>query len=566
MLEEIRIQNFALIESVSLKPGPGLNLFTGETGAGKTILIGALGILKGDRAQSDYIRKGKESASVEGFFDDEKAVLRAQEAGIEARAGEGLLLKRQLHSSGKNICYVNGQRLPLSSYRQIAQGLVDIHGQNQDQGLLKASRQGQLLDRFGDLDFQEDLVHLARLFEEQKKARALLETQKEKAASANRQMDFLSYQISEIDEKDPAIDEDLHLEEESKRLSHAEDIAELSETIRQLLSSEDGALTKIYAAKEAMDKLASYQKDYEERAKDLEEVYYNLEDLAHHMADADLDLSFDPLRLDQVEKRLQDLFFLKKKYGSSIQEVLSFRDQARAQLEELENMDQEIYALEEKLRALEGDYQLVADRVHQVRLRLGKSLATDMTARLKDLHLKEASLRIGLSAKEPGPLGTDRVDFYFSPNPGEGEMLLSKIASGGELARIMLALKTILSHVDDIEVMVFDEIDTGVGGQALVSVAKYLALLARDKQVFCVSHAPQLAAFADGHFLIKKKSSQERTVSEVLWLAESDRVEEIYRMLGGQEIEGARDQAKDFLLSAQKMKGLMASSPPNKLS
>lgn len=554
MLKQLVITNFALIEHVVIDPEEGLNLLTGETGAGKTILIGALGILKGNRAQTEFIRKGTDTATVEGFFDNRQAIIQAQEVGINVDDDDGILLKREISFNGKNPCYVNGQRVPLSVYNQVAHNLLDIHGQNQEQSLLETDRQRQLLDRFGKKELTEYLPEIASIFVGKNTLMKRLDKLRSEAGTAEREMDFLRFQIAEIEEKDLSPDEEVQLNQESKQLNHAEEIIAGCEKIHQLLQDPGGALEKIYAANQQIQKMLPFNDDFELHYKLVEEMYFNLEDIAHQISHYVHDVEYDGPRLNQVEQRLQDIFHLKKKYGPSIEDVLNFQASAKRKLEGFENLDEDLQDLQVTLEKKQERYQVLSKILHQQRLAIAVVLADAITEQLKALHLNRASLRIGVENSRETKYGSDEVIFYFSPNPGEGEMPLAKVASGGEIARIMLAVKTILADVDDIDVMVFDEIDTGVGGEALISVAKNLSGLASGKQVFCVTHSPQLAAFADCHFRIEKATDKDRTKTNIKKLATEEKISELYRMLGGKEIEGAYQQAIMLIESAKKMK------------
>ncbi len=553
MLQQLSIQNYALIESLRIEPEEGLNLLTGETGAGKTIVTGALAVLTGGRATVDMIRKGEEEAFVEGFFDVEdpgKAVL-LESWGIEDPA-EGLLLRREIARRGKNRCLINGRMVPLNVYRDVGALLIDIHGQNQEQSLLRADRQLALLDRTAGPELTTLRREVASLWKERSEAAQMLEALNSHVAEDAREADFLTYQLKEIEAADLTPDEKEELERERNKLANLETLFRGTRQMVDWLTESGGVLENLGAAMEESGRLEVFDSALDEPGDVLRDAYYNLEETARDIRSYHESLDFETGRLNEIETRLADIHFLEKKYGGSVEAVLAFAEKAREQLSLIENRDEEITRWtgihKEKVRL----YGQKAEALTALRRQAAERLGEQMTGVVRRLSLPHARLEIAVTEGAPGPGGIDRVAFMFSPNPGEGLAPLARIASGGEVSRVMLGVKVILADADDIGILVFDEVDTGIGGEAIVSVAENLSRLARGKQVFCVSHAPQLAAFGDCHFRIEKRYDGSRTRTGIAKLDEAGRIGEIARMLGGEgNIEGVQDQARKMLQSAR---------------
>ncbi len=557
MLSQLIISNFALIENVIMEPESGLNVLTGETGAGKTILIGALGILRGNRAQTEYIRKGENSASVEGYFTFENFHFSSEyleNYGLSLHGEDGVLLRREISLLGKNKCYINGKMVPLTLYAEIAKKMLDIHGQNQEQSLLKSERQMQLVDRYGKQLIETLLVHVKKYYEQKKSYKEALENLKKNSASAQKEMDFLAFQIDEIDKRKLIRGEEEELRAESKYLSHLEEIVERMQRAYDSLWDTGKALENIDEACRELEKLKEYGAVYASAYAVAQDAYYNLEEVARELNSNLSGIEFDADQLNAIEERLGEINYLRKKYGTTIDEILNFREQAQTRLEQFQNLDEELEQLSVAMEKAQKEYDLQCALLHEKRMLAGQDLGKQITNRLHDLSLANAYLSVDITPAKESEKGTDRITFIFSPNVGEGARSLARIASGGEISRIMLAIKTILAKEDEIGILVFDEVDTGVGGESLVSVAKHLSALGENKQVFCVTHSPQLAAFADCHFRISKSIKEERTITNVNKLDKQAKTDEIFRMLGGEKMEGSREQAGLILESASRLK------------
>jgi DNA repair protein RecN (Recombination protein N) len=554
MLQQLIITNFALIENICIEPEPGLNVLSGETGAGKTILIGALGVLRGNRAQTEYIRKGEESASVEGFFFFHELLPSVPELGLDLEGEEGILLRRKISIKGKNKCYINGKMVPLNLYADLAKSLLDIHGQNQEQSLLKSDRQLQLVDRYGKQEIASLLVGVSKSFLERKDLKRAMKELELESAEAAREIDFLNFQIEEIEQKKLVLGEEEELRAESKYLSNLDEINTRARETYSLLQEQNQVLDKIDAASRELEKITEYDELFKGAAETLQSAYYGLEETARDLNGYLQKMEYDDNRLDLVESRIGEINFLKKKYGTSIEEILIFQQEAKDRLVRYSNKDETLLELKTRHQDTNDEYQNLCAKLRDARMRAGGALGIRITELLRKLSMKNAELTVGTEAANETVSGFDKVVFSFSPNVGEGARPLAKIASGGEISRIMLAIKTILSREDEIDILVFDEVDTGVGGESLLAVAKNLSVLAKNKQVFCVTHSPQLAAFADCHFRIEKNVENGRTKTLIEKLGEEQRQSEIHRMLGGAEIAGTAEQARLLIHSAKRMK------------
>lgn len=554
MLQQLIITNFALIENICIEPEPGLNVLSGETGAGKTILIGALGVLRGNRAQTEYIRKGEESASVEGFFFFHEQQPSVPELGLDLEGEDGILLRREISIKGKNKCYINGKMVPLNLYAELAKSLLDIHGQNQEQSLLKSDRQLQLVDRYGKQEIASLLVGVSKSFLERKDLKRAMKELELESAEAVREIDFLNFQIEEIEQKKLVHGEEEELRAESKYLSNLDEINTRARETYSLLQEQDQVLDKIDAASRELEKITEYDELFKGAAETLQSAYYGLEETARDLNGYLQKMEYDDNRLDLVESRIGEINFLKKKYGTSIEEILIFQLEAKDRLVRYSNKDKTLLELKTRHQVANEEYQDLCAKLRDARMRAGGALGIRITQLLRKLSMKNAELTVGTEAANETISGFDKVVFSFSPNVGEGARPLAKIASGGEISRIMLAIKTILSKEDEIDILVFDEVDTGVGGESLLAVAKNLSVLAKSKQIFCVTHSPQLAAFADCHFRIEKNVENGRTKTLIEKLGEEQRQSEIHRMLGGAEIAGTSEQARLLIHSAMRMK------------
>ena len=562
MLTELRIRNFAIIEELGLEFSDGFTVLTGETGAGKSILVDAVDLLIGGRGSVELIRAGAEESEVSGVFSiPAKGPVAAllQEQDLQDPGDTALILRRILSRSGRHRAHINGRPAPLNALQALRGLLVDIHGQHDHQSLFKAAVQLELLDAYGGLT--ETREAYAKAFENARALQALVAERRERGAAARTREELLRYQVQEITGANPRVGEDRELEHERLLLSQGRRLAELVQAVYgPLYEEESSLLAGLQALAGPVKELAGIDTEWATDRERFEEALTQLGDLAQRLRNYRDRLEYDPARLDSIEERLDLLRKLIKKYGGSLEEVLRRGEQAAEDLRTLDTLEADIAALsaqaadayEKAVQAAQALSKKRAKAAHE----LEKALASELVA----LQMKATRLRIVLEQQaEPAGLsltatGMDRVEFLFSANPGEPLQPLARIASGGELSRVMLALKTVLARVDRVPVLVFDEVDAGIGGAVSEVVGKRLLQLARHgHQVFCITHLAPIAAQAQHHCAVTKAVRSGRTVTQVTPLDAAGRVEEVARMLGGATITPkVRATAAEMLRSAQR--------------
>jgi len=552
MLKELNIKNFAIIDQLRVEFAPGLNVFTGETGAGKSIVVDALNLALGERASADLIRTGCQEAVVEAAFElngrgtaEITALLSGQ--GIEVDPGEDLIVRRVLSSSGKNKVYINGSLANLNTLTALGASLADIHGQHEHQSLLSLERQMELLDSFGGLSELRDVLSDAyHRLQDVRKDLALLESGERDRAQRE---DMLRFQKNEIEAAMLKPGEDRDLANEQKLLTNSEKIAGLSHAVVDgLYASENSVLAGLKKAMTNLRDIAAIDNRLAPVLELCEAGRAQIEEASREVSAYADRVEFDPDRLEQIGDRLDLLQKLKKKYGSTIDEIIEFGKNASAELERMERSTDEIERLRKEIQLIQSGLTAKAQELTKKRGAASRMLEKKIEAELSHLGMKKTTFAVTIT-QEPGqdtldghklgPRGADRVEFLISPNPGEEPKPLVKIASGGELSRIMLALKTILVEGDSIPTLVFDEVDAGIGGAVAEEVGKKLKSVATKHQVFCITHLPQIASMATSHYGVSKSVKKDRTNTEVRLLDKKERVEEIARMLGGKIITGA---------------------------
>ncbi|WP_027719256.1 DNA repair protein RecN [Desulfovirgula thermocuniculi] len=559
MLVSLDIRDFGLIDHQSIEFGPGLNVLTGETGAGKSILVEALQVALGGRAWSEYIRTGREKARVTAVFALEGlAALKERLAawGVLPEDDGLLIMSRELSRSGRNLCRLNGQPVPLSLYREVGSSLVDIHGQHENQSLFSPEKHRDLLDRFGGLwPLREEV---AALYRHWRSISAELEEWQRGTQEKARRMDMLSYQIKEIDRACLVPGEEEELARERQRLANAEKIAFLAGRCYAVLYGGSGGAPPV------VDLLGGVRRDLEELARldgevatllaAAENALYQVEDLARELSRYREGVEHNPLRLQQVEERLARIKELKRKYGSTVEEILRYREEAAAELEALSTGEERVAALGSELRLCREEWEEKARALSQARRQAAAVLEREVMRHLGDLEMEKAAFRVLLEElDQPSAAGRERVEFLISPNPGEPLRPLAKFISGGELSRVMLAIRAILAGVDELPTLVFDEVDTGLGGKALVAVGEKLAEIASRRQVICITHAAQVASLAETHWRISKVVREGQTLARLEKLDEGGRLAELARMLSGQEEDFlAREHARHLLNLARR--------------
>ena len=560
MLKTLTVWNFALLEHVQVEFGSGLNILTGETGAGKSILIDSLGAILGHRISADSIRTGCDWLRVEAVFslDDESLGLHELLNQQAIDDSEGLLIiTRQVTRGGRSMVLVNGCHVTLAVLKRIGSFLVDIHGQNENLSLLKEESQFQLLNSY-DPDLLEAIAAYRLVYDKWREKQKDY-TEKEQASREYAQrLDMLRWQDKEISEAKLQENEDEALESEIRKLSHAEKIAGFVEDSYNLLDNGNkggvGVLVALSQVKKNLEDMTTYDDSLANALKIVEEAYISLQEAAYEVRDYGESMEFSPEKLDKLQQRMDVIYRLRKKYGATIADVLAHQQKVQQELAAIENYDDDMAAMAKEIEALKGRLKIKAAELTRLRKRAALELSRSICEQLQALGMPKAVFRIDVTpADKYLPTGNDNVAMFFSANPGEQEKLLQKVASGGELSRIALAIKTVAASRDSsVPSMVFDEIDTGIGGRTAQMVAERIALVAAYKQVLCITHLPQIACMADIHLYIAKESAGENTITKIRPLTERERISEIARMASGADITTASlDNAKEMVSHAR---------------
>ena len=555
MLELLHIENIAVIEEADIQFCPGFNALTGETGAGKSIVIDAMGAVLGARTSRDLIRTGAAKAFVSAEFSAVPRDLPAlSENGVAPDEDDRLLLQREMSGDGKNVCRANGRPITVAQLRQIGAELLNIHGQHDGTQLLDEEQHSVYLDRFGQTEpaaaaYREAYDTMAGL---NAQIRALQMDEAEKA----RRMDSLRFQIDELERAELAPGEEEELASRRNLLRNGEKFMAALSGADWCLSGDDesaGAVNQLRDAEDAMGGIRTLGDDLAELYRRLGELRSEAYDLAETIRDKRTEFDFSPAELDAVESRSDQLYRLKKKYGATVEDMLDYLERCRTELDAMETADDTLILLEQKLRKAKAAVRSSGAELTRVRRAAAEVLEQRIQKELRDLDMKKVRFAIDFGEKEPAPDGCDVIRFLMSANVGEDLRPIAKIASGGELARIMLALKNVLAEQEAIGTLVFDEVDTGVSGRAAQKVAEKLAQVSRRKQVLCVTHLPQLAAMADTHFSVQKGESGGRTFTSVVLLDREQRKAELARITGGSKVtEALLESAGELLDEAER--------------
>ena len=552
MLIELRVRDYAVIDDLSLELGPGLSVLSGETGAGKSIIVGALSLLLGERASSDSVRVGAERARVEAVFDvSERPELLGLLTELGQEAEDGLLiLRREVAAEGRNRAWMNGSPTTARVVGELGRVLVDLHGQHEHQTLLRREAQRSILDAFGDAE--GDAADVVEAFETLTGLEARLSELRERRRELESRADFLRFQLAEIEEGQVEVGEDAALEDEGRRLEHSEELLREATTIHAQLYGGDGAVTdRLSQLLGSLSRLKEWDTSLEGAHDTLKEAYHALAEVGGEVGNYAGNVRHDPGRLEEVRERLDLILRLKRKYGPELTDVVETGGRLSAELDELEGSGWDEEALQRHVDEARTELTDAAERLTGKRQEAARRLETEVEALLPDLGLPGATFQVLLEALPTvGNRGAERVEFLVSVNAGFAPMPLRRVASGGEFSRVMLALKAILARVDQVPTLIFDEIDAGIGGQVATLVAAKLQEVARYHQVFVITHLPQLASRARSHLLVEKTEGDGLAATSVDELEGEARVREIARMLGGDpESETSRDHARELLES-----------------
>ena len=556
MISHISIKDFAIIKDLELDLHPGLNIITGETGAGKSIVIEAVSMALGSRADTDFIRTGAEKASITLTADpgglDVREIL--DEGGVPA--DDPLVLRREISAGKKSLCRVNGTIVPLSFLGKLCRHVADIHGQYDTQTLLNPEGHIDVLDLYGDEELRSVSRMVSGFYASLTRTGTALDSLRKKLADSERQKDLMRFELQEIEDSCLQEGEDETLEEEIRLMQNSEDIYQkLSQVYDAVYDSDDSASGRLGACLSALESISSFSKDLSDAAQQFSDAYYALDDLGRDLRRLRDGVSFSPEALNEKMERLDLIDRLKRKYGGSLEAVFAYRDKAQQELQTIENADAELEDLESKLKLYKEQYETAAARLTVLRERTAKTLEQEVDRELADLNFADAALSVSVEPAPAGEKGSDRVEFLIRTNRGETFKPLAKIASGGELSRIMLAMKNVMADSDPVGTMVFDEIDTGVSGVAAQRVGEKIAALSAARQVMCVTHLPQIAVMADAHYEVRKEQSGGRTYTYVNQLDVEGRKREIARLTGGENVtETTLRSAEEQLAAADRFK------------
>ncbi|HAM0984722.1 TPA: DNA repair protein RecN [Listeria monocytogenes] len=560
MLQEMTIKNFAIIESLSLTFQEGMTVLTGETGAGKSIIIDALGLLVGGRGSADFIRHGEERLELQGLFalaEDNLACRNALiENGIDA-SDDMVVLERSLFRSGKNSCRINGKLVTTVLLRQIGSKLIDIHSQHEHQELMNEEFHLSLLDRFASDKIKPALTKYQTNFKEYQTIEKEWQNWTKNERELAQRLDMLRFQQQEIENANLQAGEEDRLLEQKNILANFEKLNENLQGAYAAIQGEPGGLEFVGEAMRQMEAAASIHTDYKAVSEAISSSYYMLEDSMSQIRQSLDQLEFQPEELNQIESRLNDLNQLKRKYGKTIEDIIQYEQEISSEMEKLTDSEPHVGHLETKLATLKAELTKQANTLTEIRKKAAVTLEKQIKQELNHLYMEKAifSVRFEANKMELTDSGQDSVVFYMSTNPGEPLKPLAKIASGGELSRMMLALKTIFSRHQGITSIIFDEVDTGVSGRVGQAIAEKIYAVSVGSQVLCISHLPQVAAMANHHYYITKKVQNKRTTTSVTVLKGEEKVEEISRMIAGIEVtELTKQHAKEMIEQAEKVK------------
>lgn len=573
MLTLLKIKNIALIDSLEVEFGSGLNLLTGETGSGKSIIVDSLGALTGDRVSSDLIKEGEQSATIEGLFllpNKSEIAAIFDESGIESDDAE-LIVRRELSLAGKNRVFINNQLVTQGLLKRVGSFLVDIHGQGDQAALFDPATHLEMLDSFAGVETER--VQTADAYRQWSATKKELEELRRDESDKLQLLDILKFQVDEIRAANLRPDENAELQDEKRRLNNVEKLSSLSgEAYILLYEQDESTIATFDKAARKIAELAEYDSKFAGYGESLEAARAVLEDLATTARDFRNHIEFSPARLEEIENRLAEIARISRKYGGTVETALAHLAESEKRLENIETAEFRERELEKKLAAEERIYLEAAGVLHDKRVAAATKFEREVETNLKAVALEKARFEVSIEASsEPGsgegsgnpqseirnpkftPRGFDRIEFYFSANPGESPKPLAKVASGGEASRLMLILKTTAKAREDEKSAVFDEIDAGIGGRVAEAVGLKLKQLARSLQVLCVTHQPQVASLADRHFVVEKNMTKKATAIGIRELSDDERVDEIARMLAGEKItESARTHAAEMIEAGKK--------------
>lgn len=548
MLQELSIKNFAVIKAADIHFNEGMTVFTGETGAGKSIIIDAVGLLSGSRGSAQYVRHGEEKCQLQALFlvkSNHKKIQNILEKNdIDFRSQE-LLVQRDIYKNGRQVSRINGSIVTISLLREVGSFLVDIQGQNEHQELMNPENHILLLDRFGGDSFLQKKKTYQPLYQDYLDKKRSFNNWQNNEQEMNQRIDMLAFQLKELEEASLVDGEEEELEQERRQLMNYQNVMKsLSDSYQFLVGNDEhSSVDFIGRSLDQIENISELSEDYEAMSQKLSGIYYELQDLISSISNQINDLDYDEERLNEIEERLNIIQLLKRKYGSTISEILSFYDQAKQEYIQLTQSEEDVTDLEKEILQLEKEVLEAGRAVSIERRQLAGELESHIHQELSDLYMEKAVFKVdfpkeikSLSIEDADSQGLDRVSFLIATNPGEPLKALENVASGGELSRMMLAMKTIFAKKQTLSTNILDEVDTGVSGRVAAAIAEKIARISKNNQVLCITHLPQVAATADHHLYISKEVKKGRTSTSVKYLEEDEKIKEIAEMLAGSEL------------------------------
>lgn len=537
MITTLHIKNIGIIEDITIDFNQGLNVLTGETGAGKTLIIDSLQIISGGRFSKEMIRKGENQSFVE---------LCMYEPENENAIDGNIIVSREINLNGKNMCKINGRMVTVNELKEFMSQFIEIHGQNDNQNLLENKMHLNYLDGFIGEKILNQRQKYIELYDKYCEIKQELKNNFGDEKERQRKLDLLQYQIKEIEEANLKTNEEDELEEKRKMMLNAEKITENLQEADTLIS--ENGIDSISMAIRALEKIEQIDSKYEKASSELKSIYYELQELARDVNSYKSDMDFNEEERDFIEERLDLIYALKRKYGNTIEEILKYKENIKEEVEHIENLEEYNEKLRKQQKEIEEQMKLLANNMHEIRTKKAEVLSEKINQELKELEMKNAKIDVKVIYLEDEYVrtGKNNVTFYITTNMGEEAKELSKIASGGEMSRTMLAIKKVLADTDQMPVLVFDEIDTGISGKAANSVASKLKTIANSHQVMCISHLPNIAAMADYNYFISKEIAQDRTKTQIRLLQEKEVIEEIARISSGEVNEVSLQYANEL--------------------
>ncbi len=522
MITTLHIQNIGIIDDLNVELGNGFNVFTGETGAGKTLIIDAINIISGGRFSKEMIRKGADFSFIE---------LNLYLPGNELAIDDNIIVSREINLNGKNQCKINGRMVTVAELKEFMNSIIDIHGQNDNQKILNSKYHIKYLDNYGGETIKTNLDNYRELYKKYVEIKTALKENLGDDKERQRELDLLQYQFDEIDKADLKVNEEETLKEKSVLFQNSEKINNnLSEANEEC----DNAIDLVNNAIKALDKISGIDEKYNQKLSELKSIYYEIDEFSRDIASLNDDIYFDEDERNEIEERLDLITSLKRKYGNSIEEILEYRDKIEADIERINNLDETNEKLRKELKDIENKMEEYGKRLHEDRIKISTELCEKINKELQELEMPNAKFYIEISDNKTfNKRGKDNIEFYISTNVGEDKKELAKTASGGEMSRIMLAIKTVFANTDNTPIMIFDEIDTGISGKAANSVGTKLKLIGKNHQVICITHQPSIAAKGDQNYYISKETKDDRTHTLIKHLKELEVLNEIARIASG---------------------------------